>query len=113
MAKVYDDDLLYSECFFKQIHVRVFSQILPDKDHSDHLVQQFQDIQNVCQTTITANVMKRSLPNYAVVLSTAPNYGEGPATVTEAEHEAAELSCEGSGRDRRHGHIVQQQLSNL
>ncbi|KAK2014359.1 hypothetical protein LZ32DRAFT_603389 [Colletotrichum eremochloae] len=93
MANLYEDDLLCSECFLKLMHARISSEFLPDEDHSDYLVEQFQDIQDVCQTTIAAEVMTRSLPNYPTVLTPTPTYGEGPARVTDTEPEETELSC--------------------
>ncbi|KAK2773616.1 LysM domain-containing protein [Colletotrichum kahawae] len=93
MANLYEDDLLCSECFLKLMHARISSEFLPDEDHSDYLVEQFQDIQDVCQTTIAAQVMTRSLPNYPTVLTPTPTFGEGPATVTDTEPEETELSC--------------------
>ncbi|KAI8284181.1 hypothetical protein K4K60_002110 [Colletotrichum sp. SAR11_57] len=64
MANLYDDDLLCSECFLKLLHTRIESEFLPDEDHSDYLVEQFQDIQNVCQTTLVADISTRKLPAY-------------------------------------------------
>jgi hypothetical protein len=92
MANIYDDDLLCSECFLKLMHTRISSQFLPDEDHSDYLVEQFQDIQEVCQTTIVTEVMTRALPNYPVVLTATPTFGKGPGTVEEPEPEP--LTCE-------------------
>ncbi|EUC34225.1 carbohydrate-binding module family 50 protein [Bipolaris victoriae FI3] len=93
MANIYDDDLLCSECFLKLMHARISSEFLPDEDHSDYLVQEFQDIQNVCQTTIAANIATRSLPNYMVVLTPTPSFVEGPGEVFEPEPEATQMSC--------------------
>jgi hypothetical protein len=93
MANLYDDDLLCSECFLKLMHARISSEFLPDEDHSDYLVEQFQDIQNVCQTTIADTIMTRALPNYPVVLTATPTYANGPGTVIEEEPEETALSC--------------------
>lgn len=93
MANLYEDEVLCSECFLKLMHARISSEFLPDEDHSDYLVEQFQDIQEVCQTTIAANIMTRALPNYPVVLTATPTYGEGPGTVIAYEPETTELSC--------------------
>lgn len=91
IANVYDDDLLCSECFLKLMHARISSEFLPDEDHSDYLVEQFQDIQDVCQTTIAETIMTRRLPDYPVAITATPTYGEVPATVTDTEPEP--LTC--------------------
>ena len=97
MANLYDDELLCSECFLKLMHARIGSEFLPDEDHSDYLVEQFQDIQEVCHTTLAASIMTRPLPDYPVVVTPTPTYGEGPATVTEEPSETT-LACEGHQR---------------
>ncbi|EMD68087.1 hypothetical protein COCSADRAFT_156549 [Bipolaris sorokiniana ND90Pr] len=74
MANIYNDDLLCSECFLKLMHARISSEFLSDEDHSDYLVQEFQDIQNICQTTIAVNIATRSLPNYMVALTPTPSF---------------------------------------
>lgn len=52
ISTLYDDDLLCSECFVNMLYQRVTSEFLPDTDHSDYLVSEFQDIQSVCQTSV-------------------------------------------------------------
>ena len=64
MSTLYDDDLLCSECFLKLLHARVTSEFLQDTDFGDHLVNEFQDIQNVCRTTV-GELVTRVLPGYA------------------------------------------------
>lgn len=44
---------------------RINSAFLPDTDHSDYLIEQYQDIQDVCQILMPESVI-RALPNYAV-----------------------------------------------
>lgn len=52
-------------------HQRISSPYLPDSDHSDYLVAQYQDILDVCQASMPELVV-RSLPFYG----DAPvNYG--------------------------------------
>ncbi|KAF4923012.1 LysM domain-containing protein [Colletotrichum viniferum] len=49
---LYDDELLCSECFLNLMYKRVTSDFLADTDHSDYLVNEFQDIQDISQTTV-------------------------------------------------------------
>ncbi|KAJ0274232.1 hypothetical protein CBS470a_011879 [Colletotrichum nupharicola] len=63
ISTLYDDDLLCSECFLNMLYRRVTSEFLPDTDHSDYLVGEFQDIQLVCQTSI-GPLATRSVPLY-------------------------------------------------
>lgn len=46
------------------MHQRLSSPYLPNVDHSDYLVAQYQDIQDVCTTTMPA-LTTRDLPAYA------------------------------------------------
>jgi hypothetical protein len=61
IANLYDDTILCSECFMKLFYEKLGSDFLPDSDHSDYLVDQFQDIQDVCSTTIGNVSTKASL----------------------------------------------------
>ena len=45
------------------MYARVTSEFLPDTDHSDYLVGEFQDIQSVCQTSV-GPVATRVVPLY-------------------------------------------------
>jgi hypothetical protein len=47
---------------------RINSLFLPDTDHSDYLIEQYQDILDVCQVSMPETVV-RALPGYAM----APN----------------------------------------
>lgn len=52
---------------------RINSPFLPDTDYSDFLIDQFQDIQDVCNITVTSpETYIRPLPNYAA--APAPSY---------------------------------------
>ncbi|KAK1655798.1 hypothetical protein BDP81DRAFT_456637 [Colletotrichum phormii] len=95
MANLYDDDLLCSECFLKLLHTRIESEYLPDEDHSDYLVEQFQDIQIVCQTTLAADISTRKMPAYPTAYVPTPTYGAGPGTVTDTNlpRDPTELAC--------------------
>jgi len=70
MSTLYDDDLLCSECFLKFLHARVTSEFLQDTDFGDYLVDEFQDIQNVCQTTV-GELVTRVIPGYAHITDAA------------------------------------------
>ncbi|GKT95383.1 lysM domain-containing protein [Colletotrichum tofieldiae] len=63
ISTLYNDDLLCSECFLNMLYRRVTSEFLPDTDHSDYLVGEFQDIQSVCQTSI-GPLATRAVPLY-------------------------------------------------
>ncbi|KAI0856210.1 hypothetical protein F4860DRAFT_493672 [Xylaria cubensis] len=81
MANLYGDDILCNDCFINQLYARVTSPFLPDSDHSDYLVDQLYDIQDICNVTV---------PDYTVRLldwyDTAPPLTStdlgGSATVT-------------------------------
>lgn len=59
------------------MHQRLASPYLPDTDHSDYLVEQFQDIQDVCTTSMPA-LTTRAPPNYTPV----PSSTASPASAT-------------------------------
>jgi len=63
ISNLYNDTILCSECFMKLFYERLGSDFLPDSDHSDYLVGQFQDIQDVCSTTI-GTVSTRGFSGY-------------------------------------------------
>ena len=52
MANLYNDTILCDECFMKIFYQRLGSDFLPDSSYSEYLVDQMQDIQDVCTTTI-------------------------------------------------------------
>lgn len=92
IANLYNDTLLCSDCFMKMFYQRLSSDYLPDADYSEYLVDQFQDIQDVCSTTI-GNLSTRAFYAYpaATILvanaTTAPVNGSGTtatATTTSA-----------------------------
>lgn len=54
LSQLYSDEMLCSGCFVELFNLRLTSNYLPDDDYSDYLVGQFQDIQDVCNTTVGA-----------------------------------------------------------
>lgn len=54
MANLYTDDLLCDDCFIQMLYQRVTSPFLIDSDYADYLVDQLQDIGDVCNTSIPA-----------------------------------------------------------
>lgn len=78
MSTLYDDDLLCSECFMKLLHARVTSDFLQDTDYGDYLINEFQDIQNVCKKTV-GELTVRVLPGYPE-LSDGPELGKTTTT---------------------------------
>lgn len=103
ISSLYDDDLLCSECFLKLMYARLTSEFLPDVDHSDYLVEEFQDIQEVCQTTV-GELTTRILPQYPSTTDAIGMHpigtdvvttGTGTATTTEATATAtADVKCD-------------------
>ncbi|TGJ83729.1 hypothetical protein E0Z10_g5023 [Xylaria hypoxylon] len=68
MANLYYDTTLCSPCFLTVMWYRINSLFLPDTDHSDYLIEQYQDILDVCQVSMPETIV-RALPDYAM----APN----------------------------------------
>jgi hypothetical protein len=70
LSTLYDDDLLCSECFLKVLHARVTSEFLQDTDFGDYLVDEFQDVQNVCKTKV-GELATRRAPDYPYLTEAA------------------------------------------
>ncbi|OCL06228.1 carbohydrate-binding module family 50 protein [Glonium stellatum] len=86
MANLYTNDVLCSNCFIRMLYYRVTSNYLPDADYSDYLVDQLQDVADVCSTTIP-NITLRALPTFDPAPSlTSINFGNttgsSPTTAT-------------------------------
>lgn len=69
LSNLYSDELLCSDCFVKLFSLRLSSDYLPDSDHSDYLVAQFQDIQDVCSTSVGA-ISTRAFGGFAPAFPT-------------------------------------------
>lgn len=71
------------------LYARVTSPYLADSDHSDYLVDQLQDIGDICNTTIP-NITIRALPSYETAppvtsinfVGTTSSTSKPPATTT-------------------------------
>ena len=63
MSTLYDDDLLCSECFMKLLYARVTSEFLQDTEYGDYLVNEYQDVQNVCKKSV-GELVTRVAPGY-------------------------------------------------
>ena len=63
LANLYSDDVLCSSCFLQMLYARIVSPFLPDTDYSEYLVDQIQDVGDICSTTIP-NITTRALPSY-------------------------------------------------
>ena len=75
MANLYDDDTLCSECFVQMLYQRVSSPYLPDHDFSDYLIEQYQDIIDVCNGTDDyPELIIRIPPGYATAVPPALNF---------------------------------------
>ncbi|KAI1827702.1 hypothetical protein F4861DRAFT_535908 [Xylaria intraflava] len=64
IANLYNDTILCSNCFLSVMWWRINSPFLPDSDYSDYLIEQFQDIKDVCNVTVLDSLI-RALPAYA------------------------------------------------
>ncbi|GAB7348916.1 hypothetical protein MBLNU459_g7604t2 [Dothideomycetes sp. NU459] len=69
IANLYNDTILCSECFLSVFWWRINSPYLADTDYSDYLIEQYQDILDVCNVTFIPDSLIRAPPNY----SPAPN----------------------------------------
>ena len=54
---------LCSNCFLSVMWWRINSPFLPDTDESDYLIQQYQDITDICNVTMSPSLI-RALPSY-------------------------------------------------
>ncbi|KUL81901.1 hypothetical protein ZTR_09536 [Talaromyces verruculosus] len=68
LSNLYNQSMLCSDCFVKMMYQRLVNPYLPDADFSDYLVQQFDDIQQVCSTSMALTT--RALPTYSNVSTT-------------------------------------------
>ncbi|KAF6223147.1 hypothetical protein HO173_013268 [Letharia columbiana] len=63
IANLYNDTVLCSNCFLSVMWWRINSPFLPDTDESDYLIEQYQDITDVCNVTMPPSLI-RALPSY-------------------------------------------------
>lgn len=101
LSTLYDDDLLCSECFLKVLHARVTSEFLQDTDFGDYLVDEFQDVQNVCNAQV-GELVTRVAPDYPYLTDAAsigrPTPTPSPVTSTPTSSPTA---CAGRMLDLR------------
>ncbi|KFY96630.1 hypothetical protein V500_02364 [Pseudogymnoascus sp. VKM F-4518 (FW-2643)] len=91
MANLYYDTILCSPCFLTVMWHRINSIFLPDTDYSDYLIEQYQDIQDVCQISMPETVV-RALPAYAA----APNATYLPPGTDPANNSSAPSASSGN-----------------
>ncbi|MCJ1269693.1 hypothetical protein MMC22_009585 [Lobaria immixta] len=108
IANLYTDDTLCDDCFIKILYQRVTSPYLADSDHSDYLVDQLQDIGDVCNTSIP-DITVRALQTYPA----APPISSIAFTTTSTLAAPTSTGCEGqtiSNSNKRslqiHGRIM-------
>lgn len=82
---------LCSPCFLTVMWHRINSIFLPDTDYSDYLIEQYQDIQDVCQISMPETVV-RALPAYAA----APNATYLPPGTDPANNSSAPSAGSGN-----------------
>ncbi|KAF3021589.1 hypothetical protein E8E14_013554 [Neopestalotiopsis sp. 37M] len=91
MANLYGDDILCNQCFIEMLYSRVTSSLLSNEDHSDYLVDQLQDVADICSTQLRDFTI-RAVPTY----DPAPPVTSTPATTTSgATAPAAAATCAG------------------
>ena len=88
IANLYPDSMLCSDCFIQLFNLRLSSDYLPDHDYSDYLVDQYQDIQDVCSTTVGA-ISTRFWAGYLDATTIA---GNGTAAVTTTTSAASAIA---------------------
>lgn len=86
---------LCDNCFVGLLWNRVSSVFLADSDHSDYLIDQLQDIEDVCSTQLP-EITIRNLPPYQVASVTATRTTSAPATTSTC---AGQTVSSGSGCD--------------
>jgi LysM repeat protein len=70
IANLYSDDVLCSECFVQLMYTRLSSEYLPDHDFSDYLIDEYQDILDVCNATSNMpELVIRFPPSYDIAES--------------------------------------------
>ncbi|KAI1382676.1 uncharacterized protein F4822DRAFT_440959 [Hypoxylon trugodes] len=86
MANIYSDDIgsgkLCNECFIALLYERVTSSLLTNEDYSDYLVDQLQDIGDICSTSIRPLTL-RAITTYdpaPPITSISLNNGSTPTT---------------------------------
>ncbi|KAI0431904.1 hypothetical protein F5Y09DRAFT_340145 [Xylaria sp. FL1042] len=97
MANLYSDELLCSDCFVWMLWYRVNSVFLANADYSEYLIDQLQDIQDVCSTQLP-EVTIRNLPPYAnATVSAVTTTTSSPATSTTCAGQSVGVSEPASG----------------
>ncbi|SPQ21516.1 05f4d12e-4c34-47ca-9eeb-bd15fa2afc2d [Thermothielavioides terrestris] len=83
LSNLYPASMLCSDCFLKLFNLRLSSNYLPDHDYSDYLVDQLQDIQDVCSSTLGAISTRAwgGYPDATTVASNATTTSEFTSTV--------------------------------
>ncbi|KAF5855296.1 hypothetical protein ETB97_009476 [Aspergillus alliaceus] len=61
VTKLYEKDLLCSECFIKMWRQRLMSALLPSGEHTDYLLNQYSAIQEYCSTKLPVTTYKTTL----------------------------------------------------
>jgi hypothetical protein len=94
------DRQLCDDCFVQMLYTKVTSEFLADTDHADYLVDQLQDIADVCNTSIPAITTRATItwdsapaPTPTAITTTPP-----PASTTCVAGQGQTLSS-GTGCD--------------
>ncbi|RMZ84792.1 hypothetical protein DV737_g978, partial [Chaetothyriales sp. CBS 132003] len=111
LANLYGNDILCSSCFVQMLQARVESPYLPDSDYADFLVDQLQDVADVCNITTLGDISTRPLFGYDTAPSpTSQSFGN--STTSTGSSVSASATCTGqvvSGNQQKRG----QQYANV
>lgn len=81
VSNLYSSELFCSECFMKVWRQRLLSPLLPAGNFTDYLIEQFEDMQTVCSTTMpyvtSASTLYVGTPT-ATITATATRTGTTP-----------------------------------
>jgi hypothetical protein len=76
------------------LHARVQSPFLPDLDHANFLVDQLQDVLEVCSITTLGDISTRPMFGYGIAPSpTSQSFGNGTTSTTATV--SASATCTG------------------
>ncbi|KAL4863623.1 hypothetical protein BDV12DRAFT_177236 [Aspergillus spectabilis] len=78
ITKLYDAELLCSECFVKIWRQRLMSSSLPKSEYSDYLMEQYEAIQSFCSMTLPVSTYSSTLVIPTSIETTAPTPTASP-----------------------------------
>ncbi|CZR68554.1 uncharacterized protein PAC_18453 [Phialocephala subalpina] len=91
VTRLYDSDLYCSECFIKLWRQRLVSPLLPNSTFTDYLLDQYEDIQSNCSTSLPVTTYSKTL----LVSTSAAATTTSGASATSSPAPTATGSCMG------------------